>query len=226
MTRRRIFLAILVLAAAFAAGAVSYRIAVRMSAVKTSAATASPPALSYYDVRRGLFELAKVKSGSVVMLGDSITEQELWSEWTGCSALVNRGIGGDTAASVLARLDDVIRLKPRLVYLLIGVNDIRHGRRVEATAQDIRAILQRLRDSNIDVIWIPTLPTSTQFRNGALNPAIAKLNEIVAWPDSLDIRSQMTGGDGNLRPELTYDGIHLTAKADFEIASRIRCDRP
>src|SRR5271165_596600 len=83
--------------------------------------------LSYHDVRRGLFALSKIQSAPIVMLGDSLTEGGPWRELTGCLYLVNRGIGGDTSGGVLARLDEIIALKPRAVFLMIGVNDISLG---------------------------------------------------------------------------------------------------
>src|ERR1700730_1769722 len=94
-----------------------------MSAFAQQPAPAQPaPArkMSWNEVRRGLFALSKVETASIVMLGDSHTEGAPWRELTGCPNLVNRGIGGDTTAKLLARLDDVLKLKPRAVFLMIG----------------------------------------------------------------------------------------------------------
>src|SRR5262245_59343345 len=73
----------------------------------------APPAparkMTWNDVRRGLFALSKVETAAIVMLGDSLTEGAPWRELTGCPNLVDRGIGGDTTAKVLARLDDILK---------------------------------------------------------------------------------------------------------------------
>src|SRR5208283_263374 len=69
------------------------------------------------------------ENGSVVFLGDSITQG-----WTALAKVfpdfkvVNRGIGGDTTRGILYRLNaDVLALKPAAVVLLIGINDIGLG---------------------------------------------------------------------------------------------------
>src|SRR5438105_5617872 len=113
-----------ILAAAIAA--LSVAICHGLAAAEPAAAVRAtqPRKLSYHEYRRGLFALSKIEAASIVMLGDSLTEGAPWRELTGCADLVNRGIGGDTTSGVLARLDEVLKLKPRAIFLMIGVNDI------------------------------------------------------------------------------------------------------
>jgi len=70
----------------------------------------------------------------VVFLGDSITEQHLFSNfvetWLSLRfpkrrlSFFNAGWGGDTAPGSLARLDrDVLQLKPSLAVICLGMND-------------------------------------------------------------------------------------------------------
>jgi len=62
----------------------------------------------------------------VVFFGDSLTE--LWgSRIPGLQAddVINRGISGQTTAQMLVRYkSDVLNLKPRVVHLLMGTNDV------------------------------------------------------------------------------------------------------
>jgi hypothetical protein len=64
--------------------------------------------------------------GSFVLFGDSITEYGKWEEFLAGLPVVNRGIGGETSAQVLERLDPALN-KPKAVALLIGTNDLSIG---------------------------------------------------------------------------------------------------
>ena len=63
------------------------------------------------------FSLMPAPTGRVVFLGDSIIEQGLWDGWFPGLPTLNRGIGGESIADVLARLDSAIHA-PRAVVLL------------------------------------------------------------------------------------------------------------
>jgi lysophospholipase L1-like esterase len=80
----------------------------------------------------------------IVMLGDSITEGAPWSLILPCRSVVNSGLSGDTSEGVMDRLGDIIRLKPRAVFLMIGANDIGFRTRTEKTAENILVISNRL----------------------------------------------------------------------------------
>src|SRR3954451_1058356 len=60
----------------------------------------------YYRTRLDFFRQT-VGDADVVMLGDSITEGIDWHELFPHVRILNRGIGGDTSAGVLNRLDEV-----------------------------------------------------------------------------------------------------------------------
>jgi lysophospholipase L1-like esterase len=154
--------------------------------------------------------------GPIVMLGDSITEGAPSRELTGCDNLVNRGIGGDTTAKILARLDEVLKLRPRAVFLMIGVNDISLVPK-ETTVSNLTAILERLKGTHVVATYV--LPVAASLANRQINSGISALNDAIAGlitgrPDTtvLDLRPLLRGGDGYLREEFSYDGIHLTPK--------------
>ena len=81
-------------------------------------------------------------STKVVFLGDSITQQAENSEGEGTYKgfitslrenvskeveLINKGIGGNKVSDLLLRYnDDVLKLKPNIVFIYIGINDVWH----------------------------------------------------------------------------------------------------
>ena len=81
-------------------------------------------------------------STKVIFLGDSITQQAENSEGEGTYKgfitslrenvsqeveLINKGIGGNKVSDLLLRYDDdVLKLKPNIVFVYIGINDVWH----------------------------------------------------------------------------------------------------
>ena len=94
----------------------------------------------------GPYYQSKLAFFRAVMLGDSLTEGIDWRELFPDVKILNRGIGGDTSAGVLNRLDEVIGRHPKIVVLMIGANDLRMGVPVPQVAANIRSIVQTLGD--------------------------------------------------------------------------------
>jgi lysophospholipase L1-like esterase len=196
--------------------------AASMSLLAEPAAPARPSAarkLTYFEYRRGLFALSKIETAAIVMLGDSLTEGAPWLELTGCRSLVNRGIGGDTTTRVLGRLDEVLKLKPRAVFLMIGVNDISLSIPKSTTIENLRAILDRLERANTQAFLAYVLPVTASYAKKQMNASITDLNAAISGvladhpkTMTIDIRPLMRGSDGALREELSYDGLHLSPK--------------
>ncbi len=203
-----------VLAAAIVAAAI----------VATGGLRAEPSAktgrhMSYYEVRRGLFALSKIKTAPIVMLGNSLTEAGPWTDLTGCLSIANRGIGGDTTAKLRDRLDDVVALQPRAIFLMIGVNDITLNVPHETTAANLRAIFDRLGGTDAHLFVSYVLPVTARYPKKRVNKEIPQLNEVIAKLAAgrpkvtmIDARPSLGGADGYLREEFAYDGLHLTPK--------------
>ena len=100
---------------------------------------------------RAQFFRALKSNPAVVMLGDSRTHQGDWAELFGSSRVVNRGISGDTTDGILGRIDEVTSREPRLVVMLIGVNDLRN-KSPEYVANNVYMILSKLRSAGINVL--------------------------------------------------------------------------
>ena len=194
-------------------------VAVAASTMAAAERAAAARKLTYYDFRRDVFALSKLKMAPVVMLGDSLTEAAPWTELTGCLHLVNRGIGGDTSRGVLARLNEVIALRPRAVFLMVGVNDISRNIGKAESADNLRAILDRLDRAGIRSFASYVLPVAASYPKKQVNRSIGALNEAFAKVfgehpgiEVIDIRPLLRGSDGYLREDLSYDGLHLDAK--------------
>lgn len=100
---------------------------------------------------------------------------------------VNLGVAGATSYDVLeAQLGEAIALKPQLVTLSIGPNDITAKVPVETYAENLDMILGRLADQTEAVVVVSLLPdlaVTPRFRRRDNAPVVARLsaefNEVV-----------------------------------------------
>ena len=136
--------------------------------------------------------------------------------------VANLGAGGATSADVRARqLDRAIELRPQLVTLAIGPNDITTEVPLAAYAQNLETILGRLRRETAAVVvvnLIPDLAVTPRFRGSRLREAIGR--QTIAFNEALERASRTHGAElvnlytvsqreVPLRPELmSADGYH------------------
>lgn len=159
-----------------------------------------------------------------VLIGDSITER-----WQGAApelfanGLVNRGISGQTSPKVLLRFyPDAIALHPRVIHLLIGVNDIGgfHGATtVEAIQTNFRAMAD-LAASNRTALVLGSITPVRESDEILAKDAVRQIAEFNHWLRAFaaerklvfaDYHAALSESDGRLKASFTDDGIHLNA---------------
>lgn len=175
----------------------------------------------HYLERTAMFKKEGVKPGSIVFLGDSQTEGGDWAELTGVADVVNRGIIGDTAEGIAERLSDVTDGKPSKIFLLCGVNDVSHAIPADSVAMSIIDVVKRIHTESPETkVYLQSLlPINNSFgrysRIKDKEPVVREINAILsAEAPTLDVTwinlyPLFTDTDGNLRKELTTDGLHL-----------------
>ncbi|QUD90242.1 SGNH/GDSL hydrolase family protein [Phenylobacterium montanum] len=164
---------------------------------------------------------ASARPIDVVFLGDSITE--IWSSADPrffSNGIVNRGIGGQTSSQMLLRFHaDVVSLKPKIVHILAGTNDIAGNTgptSVQNYENNITAMVEMARANGIRVV-IGSIPPAAAFAwrpSVQPRPRIAELN---AWLARfarqnritfIDYHAVLTEPDGSMLSKLTNDGVH------------------
>jgi lysophospholipase L1-like esterase len=153
----------------------------------------------------------------VVMLGDSITARGEWAELTGYASIANRGIGGDTTAGVLLRLDPIVAMKPRRVFILIGINDLVQGRSVEQVVKNYKEIVKQLHQSGAVVYVQSTLNVSRKSRLkfnddiNAVNDQMRDYCESTGGCSFININSVLASRE-RLGKSYSLDGVHLNGQ--------------
>jgi lysophospholipase L1-like esterase len=182
----------------------------------------------YRDANMAL-PAASVAGPRVVFLGDSVTEY--WGQkgnpvfpdlgdFFPDRPYINRGISGQTTPQMLVRFrQDVIDLKPAIVVLLAGTNDIAGNTgpmTLEQTEQNIRTMAELARFHGISVILCSVTPAKVFWWNPSVapNPRIRQLNAwIKSYADDnhlryVDYYDALVDTQLGMKSTLSPDGVH------------------
>jgi lysophospholipase L1-like esterase len=184
------------------------------------------PNLCKYRADNARLAAGPASGRRVVFMGDSITEGWGVADATFFTdGVVNRGISGQTTPQMLVRFEaDVIALKPAVVHIMAGTNDIAGNTgptSADAIRNNIVAMATLARASGAKVILASVPPAAKLFWNPALPPAPPKIAETNAWLKAYaaregfiyaDYHTALATPDGAMKPELTLDGVHPNAK--------------
>jgi lysophospholipase L1-like esterase len=167
--------------------------------------------------------LASGAKVDTVFLGDSITEgwaatdTEFFSKGN-----VGRGISAQTTPQILVRMyPDVIALKPRVVHIMAGTNDIARNTG-PMTAQDsqnnLMAMCEIAKAHKLRIVLGSVPPASKYFWKPEARPkaeALALNEWIRGYAKQIgakyaDYASVLTDAKGNVKPEFAADEVHPT----------------
>jgi lysophospholipase L1-like esterase len=182
--------------------------------------------LGHFDASNKELPDAKTNENRVVFMGNSITIG--WShhqpEFFEGKPYVNRGISGQTTPQMLVRFrQDVIDLKPKVVVILAGTNDIAGNTgpsTLQMIADNIMSMAELAEANGIKVVLCSVLPAyDYPWRKGLMpNEKIPALNTMIkSYVNSkglvyLDYFSAMTDGNNGLKEDLGSDGVHPNKK--------------
>ena len=172
---------------------------------------------NYYDTKVAAFAKENEQYADyevdVAFIGDSLTDGYDVKNAYPQYVVVNRGIGGDTTFGVEERLQvSLYDLKPKVVVMLIGVNNI------ETMFDNYEDILIGLRDnlpeSEIVLVSLTSMSMEWGKKNqlAAYNNVKIKLLAEKYGYKYVDLYSALLDVEtGELRTEYTIDGGHQTA---------------
>jgi lysophospholipase L1-like esterase len=181
------------------------------------------PNLTRYRDENAQLPAPKPEEQRVVFMGDSITDSwgRRYGKFFPGKPYINRGISGQTTPQMLLRFrPDVIELKPKVVVILAGTNDI-SGNTGPETLEQIEGYLTSMaelaRANGIRVVLASLLPVCDYIQPQTERRPNEKIRALNAWIKSyaersglgyLDYYSATVDKSQALRRELTYDGLH------------------
>lgn len=176
--------------------------------------------------RKSNTALATTKSSKprVVFMGNSITDGWINADPSFFEGknYIDRGISGQTTPQMLVRFrPDVIDLKPRVVVILAGINDIAGNTGImtlEETFGNIVSMSELAKASNIKVVISSVLPAYDFPWRPGMQPAekVIKLNSMLKEYAAknnivyLDYFNAMKDERNGLPASLSHDGVHPT----------------
>jgi len=203
------------------------------------------PAADYASTMRSLFALLPAGPDDILLLGDSILDFGEWNEFLGTPRAKNRAINGDDTRTILSRLDQITRARPRHVVLLCGINNIQNGLSHAQTTREYAQIVAIITSQSIrtDLWELPTLPINTRVYQKWIVPdyghlhmptveEVAALNAFIRTLPGNSSRIHLIDlpglldPAGELREEYTLDGIHLNGQGLKQVAIRLKQELP
>jgi lysophospholipase L1-like esterase len=184
-------------------------------------------------------QVARAEKGNVdvMFLGDSITEmwsKTVWDENFGTLNAANFGIGGDQTGNILWRLQNpaIAALKPKVVVLLIGVNNINLcNESPDEVFAGIKAVVAKLRSQYpaARILLNAVLPEGETPDNEGRQRVVALDKMVATLGDGQhvffhDYGPRFLGADGKLSAELQPDFLHLSEKGYRIWAAAMRPD--
>jgi lysophospholipase L1-like esterase len=161
-----------------------------------------------------------------ILLGDSLSlwfpvdllpEDKYW---------LNQGISGETSTGLLKRLDICDRTQPEIIFVMIGINDLIRGESDEVILDNQRQIMRYLRKAHprAQIVVQSILPHGAEAatwegRDKLLTISNSRIRQLNQQLQSLaakrgvkylDLYPLFADQQGNLRRELTTDGLHLS----------------
>ena len=180
------------------------------------------PNLNRFKIENEKLIASKSTENRVVFMGNSITEGwgTMTPEFFQGKPYINRGIGGQTTPQMLLRFRaDVIHLKPKVVVILAGTNDIAGNTgpsTLEMIADNLFSMTELAKANHIKVVLCSVLPAFDYPWKTGLEPAekittlnlmisdYAKQNKITY----VDYHSAMKDNRNGLKIIYSEDGVH------------------
>lgn len=204
-----------------AAGLVSWS----LSALGQTARVSDWPALARYRAANATLPPPAAGQPRVVFIGDSITQG--WAEkrpdFFSSHGYVGRGISGQVTGQMVLRMrQDVVALKPAVVVILAGTNDVaeNQGPMTDEQIIDNLAAMADIATANSITVVVGSVPPATCFfwrRDLTPTARIRDLNtKIKTWVGSrnlvyADVWTAMALPDGTTNPAYAEDSVHPNA---------------
>lgn len=181
----------------------------------------NPPEITHYyeDMLGSHLQLdGSVEAGSVVFLGDSLTQGLNVAAVT--HQAINYGIGMDTSLGLLKRVTQYQSLeKASTIIVAIGINDLIRVKRSPANIlQHYQSILDSL-PATANVIMQAVFPVDERISLTGTNAQIKQLNESLQALATqqghtfINLKGQFTDNSDNLKQALHIgDGLHLSTE--------------
>jgi len=175
-----------------------------------------------------LMQADKKYRNTVIFYGNSITQNwyKFHPEFFHEHGFLGRGIGGQTSSHLLTRFrEDVLDLKPQVVMIMIGTNDLAHNNgpiTQKHILDNIQSLCELARLHKVQPVLCSVLPAhyfGWNYMVGDVPQLIVSLNEAIqayakqAKIPYVDYYSALVDDKGGLKAEYQQDIVHPNKEA-------------
>ena len=186
-----------------------------------------------YNFETSMYKLNKLSNPTIVMFGDSHIEGARWNELLGIYKVIYRGVSGDVTEGLKHRLNEILKLNPKIVIIEAGINDVYNWVKPEIIINNFKYIIKKLSERNIQVIvtsifyagkywgkeWIEKnnpgvdVVKNNRNRNKLVKTLNAKLKKICKHYGAIfvDVNEKLSQ-NGFLKDAYSRDQLHLNAE--------------
>jgi lysophospholipase L1-like esterase len=192
------------------------------------------------DKEKAVKEVKTKQGKNYVLLGDSITDWYPISDFfDDDTPIINSGFAGYKTKDLLNNLDETVyRYNPTKVFIQIGTNDLNSDDSNSEIAYDnILELIKEIKTNRpYAEIYLESIypvnqdceKTNKQSTGKRENKEIVKLNNKLKEYSKengvtyLDMYNKLSDENGNLKPEYTYDGLHLNSDGYSKVSNEIK----
>lgn len=168
----------------------------------------------------------KVIDDNYVFIGDQITmEYDLEKYFNNMHVVNSSGKDYDTDYIIKNFNDLIYKYNPSKIFLLIGINDIKNGVSDDKIVDNIKTIVEKIKDSRpYSMIYLESIYPVIDI-DGISGETIRKLNdklETLCEEEDItyiDIYSNLVDKNGNLMSKYSVDGLHISDSGYEKITS-------
>lgn len=167
--------------------------------------------IRYERYKEKLLLESPASNPETIFFGDSILAGLNVSKLSLNQETENLAIPGETAASLLLWLPNNKIRDPKIIYIALGINDVRRMTSRQQVRTDFEKLIERLDSGSAQVIVQSVLVTSSPITNievdwinNELRSMTINLDSVV-WFDA----NKALKLESNLDSSITYDGVHL-----------------
>ncbi|GIX43050.1 MAG: hypothetical protein KatS3mg129_2783 [Leptospiraceae bacterium] len=178
----------------------------------------------------------------MVIAGEStmaLFKPEIYNKYLGDYTIINRAIGGETTALFLTSMDeDIIALKPDVILISIGGNDLLGGRCINTIISHMNLIFYNIRIKLPDTyIIFASIPPVLSWKVNSISPYLnQKIQQILSlYPKTIyfDLWEILAEEEKPVLqkefyrkvidfPLAKYDLLHFNTKGYEEIAQKLK----
>jgi lysophospholipase L1-like esterase len=158
---------------------------------------------------------AQGRNRLTVIVGDSL------ALWMPPEALpqnrfwLNQSISGETTSHMLRRLHYFANARPDTIHIMAGINDLKQGASEDSVVRNLQQMVGRLRQQHpqAQIVVHSILPTRWEsLPSDQIQRVNGRLAQLAQQPgvSFVDLQTTFADDQGQLRRELTTDGLHLS----------------